>query len=97
MSMHVTTPRDEAGEAVRECWYELTAAGVTGAELWQQVAMAGVLACDRAQPTPRHVPLFVGDELHLRIPADGWRARIVCRYLRVMQDRRRRAGWHDSP
>jgi hypothetical protein len=54
---------------------------------WREIAMAAVLACDHAQPTRQHVPLFTGEELHLRIPADGWRARLVCRWLRMMQQR----------
>lgn len=92
MAIRATTPRDEAATAARERWQELTAAGASDTELWRQVAMAAVLACDRAQPRPRHVPLFAGDELHLHIPADGWRSRVVCRYLRVMQGRDRRTA-----
>jgi hypothetical protein len=90
MAVRATTPRDEAAAAARERWQELTAEGAGDTELWQQVAMAAVLACDHAQPTPRHVPLFVGAQLHLRLPADGWLARPVYRYLRMMQGRQRR-------
>lgn len=91
MVLRATSPRDEAAAAARECWHALTAEGVTGGpELWREVAMAAVDACDRAQPRPRGVPLFAGDEVHLRIPADSLSARLLYRWLRMVQRRERR-------
>lgn len=89
MVLRATTPRDEAAAAARKRWHELTAAGAPDLELWREVAMAAVIACDGAQPRPRGVPLFIGDELHLHIPADGWRSRLLWRWLARVQKRER--------
>jgi len=91
MVLRATSPRDEAASAARDRWHALTAEGVPdGLGLWRDVAMAAVLACDQAQPRPRGVPLFAGDEVHLHIPADSRTARLLYRLLASVQRRQRR-------
>ena len=53
------------------------------------VPLGHELACDHAQPRPRGVPLFLGDQLHLRVNADGCAARLLCRWLARVQRRAR--------
>lgn len=95
--LRATSPLDEAATAARDRMLALAGpevrAGEVSGELWREIAAAAVDACDRAQPFPPATPLFTGDELHLRIPADGWRARLLCHWLRAAQRRhRKRAG-----
>jgi hypothetical protein len=91
VTLRATTPRDEAALAARARYVMLRAGGRTpdDLDLWRDVAMAAVLACDHAQPRPRGVPLFLGDQLHLRVNADGCAARLLCRVLARVQRRAR--------